>query len=1350
MRILSTRRGFHLSDEELAEGCRFGADSHADVTVAGKHAKILSYVDGQTCTVHPFHEGYKPKKNIKVVNVAFAYDSDDGVTYILVVNHCLDFTQDMNHSLFCTNQLRANNIIVEDTPKCYDLNGTSRQAIIIPDQNILLPLHMHGPTTFLPVRYPTDTELQECERIELTSMSGWDPYGETRLNLNAVDTIFGDDSYSSMELHTLFELKAHIHAITTTTKGELTPSYLSQLWNVSLDTAKRTLQSTKQKSMHILQNGLTRRRMANKSRLDFTRLSGYLADFASDTFFSNVTSLRGNKCVQLFANRGNYVMPYPLQTKSEASHALRRFFLEVGLPTSILTDGALELKKSEWGKLCRKNEVTQKATEPYCPWQNFAEPNGGAIKRAVRHIMRRTNTPVRLWDYCWEYLCALKRFTVTSNIHLDNKTPHEKIHGNMPNITEYIQYSWFEWVWFSDVSNPDDESLGRWLGPAHYAGPGHISNILTCKGHVITRASLRPMKEGELDKPETQRRCSDFTKEMESYIGNYAVATINAHEAYGPDPYLDLFEADELDDEDIEFQEYDEKGEPISRPQADLFLQHDPPYAEISDEHIGMEVCLPHQGENRTGKVIRRKRNAAGELIGTSHDNPMLDTRVYQVDFGDGDYQDYSTNLLMENLYSQVDDYGNQFSILKGIVDAKSDDSAVKKENGFIIMPNNIKRKIITTKGWKLKVEWEDGSQSWIPLHVIKESNPIETAEFAVAKNLVKEPAFAWWVPQVLRKRTHFIKKLRQNVAKSNLKFGLVVPKTVEEAHALDKANGNKLWDAAIKKELKNVLVAFHLLGDDEAVPVGSKKIPYHIIFDIKFDLTRKARLVAGGHRNKDVPAHITYSSVVSRETVRIGFLIAALNDLKICAADIGNAYLNAPCAEKVHVTCGAELFGPENVGKTAVIVRALYGLKSAGASWRAHLSGVIQGELKYIPSKADPDIYMKRKRKKSGEEYYSYLIVYVDDLLSIDLKPEDAINQIGETFRIKEGSVGFPKMYLGANIRQWESQNSAGEKIDCIAMGANSYIKEAIRAVEERMKEYEMQYQSKKYSKTPFTSSTYRPELDATDFCEPSVIAFYQNMIGILRWACELGRLDILLETSLLSQYMVSPRIGHVRQAINMFSYLKQHDRSWLVFDPEKFDIEWVPMGSEPSPKERAEILGKMYPDAMDKDPPGMPRPLGVSIQLTMFVDADHAGNSVTRRSHTGIIIFANMAPIQWYSKRQNTVESSTFGSEFVALRTAVEMAEGLRYKLKMLGVPVDGETRILCDNQSVIKNGSFPESVLKKKHCSVAYHIVREHIASKKALLFYEHSKSNLADLFTKVLNQVDRSKLIRGMLN
>ena len=118
-------------------------------------------------------------------------------------------------------------------------------------------------------------------------------------------------------------------------------------------------------------------------------------------------------------------------------------------------------------------------------------------------------------------------------------------------------------------------------------------------------------------------------------------------------------------------------------------------------------------------------------------------------------------------------------------------------------------------------------------------------------------------------------------------------------------------------------------------MPWRSKEIPYHIIFDVKLDLTRKSRLVAGGHRNKDVPTYTAFSSVASRDSLRLMFLIAAMNDLKLLSADIGNAYLNAKFRERVHVRCGPELFGQEHAGKLVVIVRALDGLKTSGASWR-------------------------------------------------------------------------------------------------------------------------------------------------------------------------------------------------------------------------------------------------------------------------------------------------------------------------------------------------------------------------------------------------------------------------------
>ncbi len=120
-------------------------------------------------------------------------------------------------------------------------------------------------------------------------------------------------------------------------------------------------------------------------------------------------------------------------------------------------------------------------------------------------------------------------------------------------------------------------------------------------------------------------------------------------------------------------------------------------------------------------------------------------------------------------------------------------------------------------------------------------------------------------------------------------------------------------------------------------------------------DFKRKARFVAGGHM-ADPPATLTYSSVVSRDSIWIAFLLAALNDLDILAADVGNAYLNAPTREKVYTTAGAE-FGAKIQGQYVKIVRALYGLKSSGAAWRSHLANTLHS-MGFTSSLADPDVW--------------------------------------------------------------------------------------------------------------------------------------------------------------------------------------------------------------------------------------------------------------------------------------------------------------------------------------------------------------------------------------------------------
>ena len=148
------------------------------------------------------------------------------------------------------------------------------------------------------------------------------------------------------------------------------------------------------------------------------------------------------------------------------------------------------------------------------------------------------------------------------------------------------------------------------------------------------------------------------------------------------------------------------------------------------------------------------------------------------------------------------------------------------------------------------------------------------------------------------------------------------------------------------------------------------------------------------------------------------------------------------------------------------------------------------------------------------------------------------------------------------------------------------------------------------------------------------------------------------------------------------------------------------------------------------------MPEAWGKLLTMTCFVDADHAGCWVTQQSHTGILILLNKALIMWYWKRQNTVETSMFRSEFIAMKTAVEMVEGLRYKLRMMGIKVDGSTNVFYDNESVVKNTTRPKSTLKKKHNAIAYHRVREAQAAGVVRIAHEDGETNLADVLTKSL--------------
>jgi len=247
-----------------------------------------------------------------------------------------------------------------------------------------------------------------------------------------------------------------------------------------------------------------------------------------------------------------------------------------------------------------------------------------------------------------------------------------------------------------------------------------------------------------------------------------------------------------------------------------------------------------------------------------------------------------------------------------------------------------------------------------------------------------------------------------------------------------------------------------------------------------------------------------------------------------------------------------------------------------------------------------------------------------------------------------------------------------------------------------------------------------------------PTDVAYYQSLVGVLWWIVELGRGDICMEVSMLASYMALPRQGHLEQELfYIFAYLKAKHNAEMVLDPSEPEI------LDESLFEKQEWGNTVYGECSEELPTDAPVSRGYGFKMRAYVDSDHAGDTTTRGSRTGFLVYLNSAPIYWMSKKQTSIETSSFGSEFIAMKQCCEyVRRGLRYKLRMMGIPCDFPTYIFGDDQSVLANTSRPHSGLKKKSSSIAYHYAREGVAKDEWRTTYINTHSNPADMFTKPL--------------
>jgi len=1327
-------------------------DSHADMPVVGRNAYIIESLD-KMVMVGGFTDALGKDMRVPVVNAAVIYeceDSDD--RYIIVIRNAL-YVRNMVECLVPPNIIRLADVVVDECPKWMAKTPTmENHSIFFPnsgEHGFRIHLKLKGLISYFPCRTPTDSEMNSGDLpiLELTPEGEWNHQdavfskneeamvdfdgnikeaSRPRFIISAVVGRTADPALLAQDLVSRYGdpgdkqelVGVEVKAVRTTIEQMQDARKLAKLWNIPVDLARKTLDSTTQRVTRKTSGTTMHRRYSTNDRmLRYKRLNCRLF---TDTMYANekkAKSTRGNTCAQVYASDFGFVYFVPMKAERDLAKSHKQLFKEFGAPEAFILDRAKAQIEGEAAKLCDLADVTIVELEKKVPQSNLAERYIQMLKNGIKDDLKESNSPLALWDYCGERRAQILISTVRDNFLSNGQPPNSIATGQPTDISNICEFGWYEVVKYrhEDQAFPlPTEKIGRCLGPAKNKGNMMSQMILTEGLQFLPIQTIQKLTPAERNDPVVREKIKILDEKIAKRFGDSTGKSNIVVE--------DVDEDDEDDNERI----------PVENDSPKILDMDD---FEDVDQYIGMEVCLPLNGEYMTAGTVVSRAISDGKVKGRFDKNPILDTRIYDVKFPDGSIKQYSANIIAQNMYSQVDEDGYRYQLLESIMDHRKMSDAVDEE--FETLSNGQRRRPKTTIGWDIHVQWRDGTTTWIPLKEVKGDYPIELAEYACAHGLEKEPAFAWWVPFTLKKRDHVISAVKRRVKNRNQKYGIEVPKNVNHAYELDRKNGNTYWRDAIVKEMKNVRIAFEILDDGRVVPNGYKFMPTYMVFDVKMDFTRKARFVANGSKSPE-PQGSTYAGVVSRESVRIALTYAALMGLDVWAADVQNAYLQAPTTEKFYAICGPE-FGTENIGRRAIIVRALYGMKSSGQDFRNWLRKCLSETLGWEHSLADPDVWYRKaiRHDDNGNEeiYYEYLLLYTDDCLCVSHKGKEALMQIDEFFKLKRDSIGPPKIYLGAKLSKVVLPNG----VEAWSMSSSQYVQEAVRNVEDHLKE-----QGRALSKgtnAPL-STGYRPEDDVTEELGDEDASYYQSLIGVLRWINEIGRIDITCEISMMSSMVACPREGHLAQLYHMFSYFKKHHNARIVMDPtypsideNDFELQdWV----------------SFYGSLTEELPKNMPESLGAEMFIVVYVDADHATDKVTRKSRTGFIVLLNGAPIYWYSKKQAGIETSSYGSEFVAMRTCCEYLKGLRYRLRMMGIPVNHPCFVYGDNKSVLVNCSKPDSLLKKKAHGISYHYVREGVAKNEWRLAYCNTEDNFADPMTKNLPAgANRYRKIRGIM-
>ena len=571
----STTMPKHNSDQQIIQGT-IELDSHADTIVAGANCVILNYT-GRECDVAPYSDAYDSIQNVPIVTAATAWQSKNtGQTYILVFHEALWMGSSMNNTLINPNQLRHFGISVQDNP-------VSRKPLYImtEDNDFSMELRMKGTIAMANTFTPNTDELNDCPHIILSSPHQWDPQNVTFDN----NSITFEDEMNSIRgissivthmqdgnLHDLAIISQRIISSTSSlvatsdktlnkssldigtadlpypntfqSKGrhtDVTASDLSERWCISITQATATLKNTTQKFLRSAILPLARRYRADRMYHRKT-LKG---EWSTDTMDARCKSLDGNLYAQVFANKGYFAKVYPMDKKSKCGEALKTFCREFGVPESLTFDGSKEQtgKNTLFMKQIRSNNIKHHVIEPEFHQQNPAEGVIRELRKKWFRIMVRKRVPRKLWDYGYKWVSETMSMTHTSSGGMDGSVPITKVTGETTDISEYLDFGFYDQVWYRDNAGLGPTLPGRWLGVSETHGNLMCYWILNENAQIVSRSSVQRVTPLELQTTDHSQTFNAFELKIKTKL-NEKNRTYDGHKP-NPEDWADYFENDD-------------------------------------------------------------------------------------------------------------------------------------------------------------------------------------------------------------------------------------------------------------------------------------------------------------------------------------------------------------------------------------------------------------------------------------------------------------------------------------------------------------------------------------------------------------------------------------------------------------------------------------------------------------------------------------------------------------------------------------------------------------------------------------------------------------------------------------